>query len=85
MQLAAHQACMCLMSACSKVQSLAELTAQKILIPSANNKYLECLITLQMSLRDILKRGEPSTVSCGTPEETVNGDEKAPKILTEEY
>jgi hypothetical protein len=79
------QPCICSISACSKAQSSAELTAWKILISSANNKYLEYLITLQMSLTNILKRREPSTNPCGTPEETAKGDEKAPKILTEEY
>jgi hypothetical protein len=57
------------------LQQSAELTAQKILISSAGNKYLEYLITLQMSLIN------PS----GAPEETAKSDEKAPKILTEEY
>ena len=63
----------------------AELTARKFLISSANNKYLECLIKLQMSLKNILKIRGPNTDPCGTPEETAKGDEKAPEIPTEEY
>jgi hypothetical protein len=38
-----------------------------------------------MSLTNILKGRGPNTDPCGTPEITVKGDEKAPKILTEEY
>jgi hypothetical protein len=53
------------------------------LILSANNKYLEFLITLQMSLTNILKRRGPSTDPCGTPEGTAKGDEKKPKIRTQ--
>jgi hypothetical protein len=69
----------------SKVQSSAELIARNILISSANSKYLEYLITLQMSLTNILKRRGPSTDPCGPPEETAKGEEKAPKIHSEEY
>ena len=52
---------------------------------SANNTYFEYLITLQMSLINILKRRGSSTDSCETAEKTAKGDEKAPKIRTEEY
>jgi hypothetical protein len=38
-----------------------------------------------MSLTNVLKRGGPNIDPCGTPEETAKGDEKARKILTEEY
>jgi hypothetical protein len=77
MWLLAHQACICSISACSKVQSSAELTAWKIFISSANNKYLEYLITFQMSLTNILKIRGPNTDPCGTPEETAKGDKES--------
>jgi hypothetical protein len=76
-ELAVHQAYICSISACSKVQSSAKLTAQKILISSANNKYLEYLSTLQMSPKNQLKIRGPNTDTCGTPEEILRSDEKA--------
>jgi hypothetical protein len=38
-----------------------------------------------MSLTNILKRRGPNTDPCETPEAEGKGDEKAPKIRTDEY
>jgi hypothetical protein len=71
-------------SDCSRMQPSTEFTARKILKSSPNNRYLECLIALKRSLINILKRKGLKTHTCGTPERTSKGDEKACKTRTED-
>jgi hypothetical protein len=50
-------------SVCGSVLSVAELMIGKILISSANKKYLKCLIELQRSLINTLNIRGPQTDS----------------------
>jgi hypothetical protein len=47
------------------MQSSTEFMAWKILTSLANNKYLECLLTLQRLLINVLKSQGPKTDPCG--------------------
>jgi hypothetical protein len=49
------------------MQSPTEIIARKILTSSANNKHLECLITLQRSLIKKLESKGPKTSLWGPP------------------
>ena len=66
-QLAVHQYCTCLVSDCSKMQLSMEFVAWKDLTSSANNRYLQHLITLQRSLVNILKLKVLQQVRVGLP------------------
>jgi hypothetical protein len=83
-RLAVHQPCICSISDCSRMQSSTEFIARKMLTSSANNKHLECLITLQSSLIIILKSNGSKTHPCGTPERTSKGKEKVSKMRIED-
>jgi len=68
-QLAAHQLWL-ESSVCGSVLSVAELMIGKILISSANKKYLKCLIELQRSLINTLNIRGPQTDSWRASEST---------------
>ena len=58
-----------LLSDCSR------LNRTNIFISSANNRHVECSVTIRRSLIIILQRTEPNTSPCGTSERTSKSDE----------
>jgi hypothetical protein len=75
MKVVIHKLCIYSVSVCSNMWSAAEFIACKILTSSANNKHLECLITLQGTLINMLKT-KFLKHPCGTPKKSSKGSEK---------
>ena len=68
---AAHWPWMESMSDCESLLSVAEFMEWAILIVSANKKFFECLIELQMTV--INNKWSPRAVPWWTPESTLEG------------